>query len=144
GVLGEIEFQAGNPEAALQLCLEEAEAAREYSHTHSLCGALSNAAGYAVALGRFHEARDYAREALSLALDDGFELIASWALQHLAAICAFRSQRKDVDNHVDLELAARALGFVDTRFAQLERSRDFTEQQERDKMLDLLRDQLGN
>jgi tetratricopeptide (TPR) repeat protein len=109
----------------------------------TLGGALSNHSAYLVALSRFEEAKSAAREALALARDAGFEAYVAWALQHLAAIAALRASDDSVDRVGDLRSAARLLGFVDARFAQLESPRQYTEQQEYDKILPVLRDALG-
>ena len=133
--LAEFEFAAGDPEAALRLARESIETYREYHFTFGLCGVLSNMAAYAVALRRFDEARGYAREALVLARDGGFDLQFAWVSQHLAAIAAFQ--------HHDRMRAARTLGFVDARLFELERRRGFTEQREYDVLSHLLRKELG-
>jgi predicted ATPase len=133
--LAEFEFRAGNAEGALEVALESVESHREYNHIFTLCGVLNNAAAYAVALTLFEEARGYAREALGLASDGGFNLQFAWASQHLAAIAAF-AQRNFVRS-------ARVLGFVDARLVALERQRGFTEQQEYDKLMQLLREEVG-
>jgi predicted ATPase/transcriptional regulator with XRE-family HTH domain len=133
--LAEFEFAAGDPETALRLARESIETYREYHFTFGLCGVLSNMAAYAVALARFDEARGYAREALALAREGGFDLQFAWVSQHLAAIAALQ--------RADLLRAARALGFVDARLVELERRRGFTEQQEYDTLMNLLRAELG-
>jgi predicted ATPase len=133
--LAEFEFWAGNHERALSLVLEAAGILREFNRNTHLCQALGNAAAYAVALSRFDEAHGYAREALSLAVDGGFDLMLAWAVQHLAAIAALTGG--------DARRAAGTLGFVNARVTEVEGTRHYTEQQEYDRVLPILRDELG-
>jgi len=133
--LAEYEFRAGNAQTALEVTLETVDSTREYNLLYYLALTLNNAATYAIALARFDEARNYAREALLLASGAGFSLQFAWASQHLAAIGALQ--------RTDPERATRVLGFTDALFAELESSRRYTEQQEYDKMLTLLSRELG-
>jgi tetratricopeptide (TPR) repeat protein len=141
--LAEVEFQVGNIETALQLCREAAEILRGSNSWVSLAGLLSNWSAYLIALARFEEARGYAREALGLAHESGFDLHVGWALQHLAAIAALRAGDNSADRLVEIRRAACVLGFVNARLAELEPTRQYTEQQEYDKMLPVLRNELG-
>jgi flagellar motility protein MotE (MotC chaperone) len=67
----------------------------------------------------------------------------AWGLQHLAATAALRSAKDAEDARGDRLRAARLLGYVDARLASIEALRQYTEQQECDKMLLVLRDALG-
>jgi tetratricopeptide (TPR) repeat protein len=141
--LAEAEFQAGDIESALQLGRDAIDVLRANNMWVALAGALGNHSAYLVALSRYEEARSTAREALALARDAEFGAYVAWALQHLAAIAALRGSDGSVERLDDLRSAARILGFVDARFAQLESPRQYTEQQEYDKILPVLRDALG-
>jgi tetratricopeptide (TPR) repeat protein len=128
--LAEAEFQAGDIESALQIARDAVEIFRANNKWVTLTGALSNCSAYLVALARFEEARSFAREALALAREASFDAHVAWALQHLAAIAALRASDCPADPLGDRQSAARVLGFVDARFAQLESGRQYTEQQE--------------
>jgi predicted ATPase len=141
--LAEAEFQVGNVETALQLAGEAAEALGADVAFPAAAAALCNCSAYLIALTRVEEARGYAREALILAHEAGFDLHVVWALHHLAAIAALREGDNAADRLVDLQRAARVLGFVNARFPELEPARQYTEQQEYDKMLPVLRNELG-
>jgi predicted ATPase/DNA-binding XRE family transcriptional regulator/tetratricopeptide (TPR) repeat protein len=141
--LAELEFQAGDIETALQLGREAAEALRTSNLWDSLAGSLCNLSAYLTALARFEEARGCASEALSLAREAGFGLHAAWALLHLAAIAALRAGDNSADRLVNLRRAASILGYVDARFAELGYKPQYTEQQEYDKILPVLRSELG-
>jgi len=142
--LAEFEFRAGNPERALRLALEAAGILRDFKRNTHLCRALSNAAAYAVALSRFDEAHRYAGEALLLAIDGGFDLMSAWTLQHLAAIAVLRPyDDKGASYGSNLRRAAGLLGFVNARLADLHNLRYYTRQQEYDRILPILRGELG-
>jgi hypothetical protein len=63
------------------------------------------------------------------------------ALQHLAAVAVLRPYAGAPRE--TLARAAYLLGYVDALFATLEALREYTEQQEYDKMIPVLRDALG-
>jgi tetratricopeptide (TPR) repeat protein len=140
--LGEVEFRLGDVEAALQLAREGAEDVRADAGVPTLAAALCNSSAYFVALDRFEEARSDARQALALAQDARCSLYVGWALQHLAAMAALRVSESTEHRLHDRRHAARVLGFVDVRFSELE-PRQYTEQQEYEKMLPVLRNELG-
>ena len=141
--LAELEFQAGNSETALQLSLESVRSFREYNAALYLATGLSNAGAYSIALARFDEARTYLHEAILLASDADFGKEFAWASQHLAAIAALRPHDHTAGCLSDLRRAARAVGFVDALLAELDSPRTYTEQQEYEKILGLLRPALG-
>lgn len=85
---------------------------------------------------RYDEARAAAREALTLGRDFQLEVHLVLALQHLAVIDGLASGNR--------ERAARLLGYTDSRLDTLEVSREYTEQQEYDRLLTKLRHALGN
>jgi hypothetical protein len=63
----------------------------------------------------------------------------AFALQHLAAVAALREGNGEEARG----RAARVLGFVNTRLAQVGSPREYTEALEYDKMRAVLRDALG-
>ena len=88
--LAQIEGEEGNIERGLELNLEAARIAREVDWTWWEGGALTDAALYAVKLGRAAEAEEWAREALALAhqIDDAQGLV--YGLGLLVATAADR------------------------------------------------------
>lgn len=140
--LAEVEFQAGDIETALRLGREAAEVLRANSG-FSLASVLSNCSAYLIALTRLEEARNYAREAIVLAREAGFDFAVTLALQHLAATATLRAHAGDADLLLDLQRAAYLLGFVNVRFSDPGWARQYTEQQEYDRILPVLRTALG-
>jgi predicted ATPase/class 3 adenylate cyclase/Arc/MetJ family transcription regulator len=140
--LAEAEFFSGDAAAALRLGREGLEAYRAFNDLRSAANTLSNLAAYLVALERYDEARQSAREGLADARDAQFDVYIAFTLQHLAAVGALR-QPSPAAIHEDGARAARLLGYVDARLAALEALREYTEQQEYDAMLPALRVVLG-
>jgi tetratricopeptide (TPR) repeat protein len=140
--LAELEFQCGDAATALRLVDEALPLLRAFGETINLATALYNMAAYFVALRRFDEARTAAREAVAAARDAEFTHGLTFTLQHLAAIAALRPNA-DAAGIEDRSRAARILGYVDARLVALEALRHYTEQQEYDAMLPVLRDALS-
>ena len=138
--LAEAEFHAGEAETALRLASRAADALRPYGRWE-LASVVSDCSAYSIALARFDEGRKYAREAMVLAEEGGFDLAFGWALQHLAAISALSATT--ADRLVSFKRAAALLGFVDSRFSNLRWTRQNTEQQEYDKVRQILHDEFG-
>jgi tetratricopeptide (TPR) repeat protein len=132
--LAELEFQNGNPEEALRRSGEALALHRKLNDRLHVVVDLSNAAAYLIALDRFDAARTNAREALELALQENNVLWTAFALQHLAAIAALQG---------DAAGAARSIGYVDARVAELQHEREHTEQRERERVMTELRKQLN-
>lgn len=66
-----------------------------------------------------------------------------FALQHLAAVALFRPQGgEDAAREVRAQVA-RSLGYIDSQLGVLEAAREYTEQQEYDKMIPVLHDAYG-
>jgi predicted ATPase/class 3 adenylate cyclase len=143
GNLAEAEFHDGNAVEALRLENEALAAYRSFNHKLGAAISLSNIAAYLIALERYEDAWISARDGLVAARDAQWEAGVAWGLQHLAAIAALRSA--DDAEHVggDRLRAARLLGYVDARLDAIEALRQYTEQQEQDKMLSALHDALG-
>jgi predicted ATPase/DNA-binding SARP family transcriptional activator len=135
--LAETEFRSGDAAAALKL----AWGAREVVHSDRMIveSAPNNMAAYLVSLERYDEARTYAREGLEWAIELEFDVTIAFALQHLAAVAALRTTEDAKQRRDDRVRAARLLGYVDERMNALGALREYTEQQEYDKVLAALR-----
>jgi predicted ATPase len=142
GNLAEAEFRAGDPVTALRLSCEARSLWRAFHATKFIANSLSNDAAYLVAQERYDEALVSARDALAAARDTQAAVVLACTLQHLAAVGALRPSA-DAQLLENRRRAARIVGYVDARFAALEASREYTEQQECDAMLPVLRDALG-
>jgi len=137
GLLAENEFRSGNPERALQLGTQCLTMLRRIGNTYFFAGVLSNLAAYAIALGRWDEARSRAREALERLVDTQHVQFFPFTLQHFVAL-AVLSPSDAGERAARLNNAARLLGFVNARVSELRVPREFTEQQEYDRILDAL------
>jgi predicted ATPase/DNA-binding CsgD family transcriptional regulator len=137
GLLAENEFRSGNPERALQLGTQCLAMLRKIGNTYFFAGVLSNLAAYSIALGRWDEARSRAREALERLVDTQHVQFFPFTLQHFVAL-AVLSPSDAGERAARLNNAARLLGFVNARVAELRVPREFTEQQEYDRILDVL------
>jgi predicted ATPase/DNA-binding XRE family transcriptional regulator len=140
--LAELEFRDGDAAGALRLTNEVLAVVRASGDTLRVAHVRRNMAAYLVALRRFDEARQAAREAVAAACDAQVSVALAWTLQHLAAIAALRPThgRAVIE---DRRRAACILGYVSARIVALDSSRQFTEQQEYDAMMAALRDSLG-
>lgn len=138
--LAEIEFRAGNSERAI----EYGEAALSGSGNDRIPMYLVNMAAYLVAAGRWDEARQRARESISRAAVARTEMETAYALQHFAAVSALRPARDDARAEENRVRAARLIGYADARLAALDCSREFTEQHEYERIVEALKDVLGN
>jgi predicted ATPase/class 3 adenylate cyclase len=132
--LAETEFRGGDAEAALALA-NEALVGTRAAYTYRLSFLMCNIAAYLIALGRYDDALLRAREALKLARDVHYEVAATWALQHLAAIAALRPGDGAERTREDRKRAARILAYLDGRVARLDAVLEYTEQQEYDRMV---------
>jgi hypothetical protein len=97
-------------------------------------------AAYLVALERHDEARSRAREAVAMSRSVHYEVALVWALQHLAAVAAFRPSDDAAGRREDRKRAARLLAYADARLATLEALREYTEEEEYLKMRATLRE----
>lgn len=138
--LAELEFREGDAEAALRLAREALARDRELHDRIRAMFTLSNAAAYLIALERYDEARELAREALALAARHENAVLVATALQHLAACAALRRAHEEP---TDGARAARLIGFVDARLTELENQREYTEQQEYDRAIAALQNAIG-
>jgi len=95
-------------------------------------------AAYLTSLNRFDEARRQAMRALSAARDVKATVLTAYILQHLAAIAVLEGPTSG-----SIDQAAMLLGFVEARLARLEARRDYTEQQEYERISTYLQAALG-
>jgi predicted ATPase/class 3 adenylate cyclase len=144
GNRAEAEFRSGDAPTALRLAGEGLAIDRTLHDTQLIAADLLNNAAYLIALGRYGEARTAAREALTLARDLQYEVYVVFALQHLAAFAGLRPCEDDARALGERARAARLLGYADARLAALQAAREYTEQQEYDKLLPALRNGLGD
>jgi predicted ATPase/class 3 adenylate cyclase len=135
--LGEAEFHGGNAQEALRWANEALTTHRAFNATRGVAFAQINMTAYLTALERYDEARLSARAAIGVARDAQLQVGTAWALQHLAATVVLPANPKPA--HEERNRAARLLGYADTRLRELRSSREFTEQQEYEKMLAALR-----
>lgn len=143
GNLAEIEFAAGDAAAALHRA-EEARAGHEaWNNRRSVAIDLTNMAAYLIAMDCFDDARTHALEALRLARDVNFIVLAVYVLQHFAAVGALQQYGDASRQKLNRERAAMLLGFVNARLRALEAGREYTEQQEYDRIRKALRKELG-
>jgi predicted ATPase/class 3 adenylate cyclase len=140
--LAETEFHGENVEEALRLASEALAIHREHNSIGRVVVVLSNIAAYLTALARYDEARVSAREALAAARDIEYDVGVAFLLQHLAAIGTLRPNAAGLERQ-DRARASRILGYVDARYASLGALREYTEQQEYERILPILRDALG-
>jgi predicted ATPase/DNA-binding XRE family transcriptional regulator len=144
GHLAEVEFEAGDPAAALQRA-EEARAGHAATHNRrSEAADLTNMAAYLIALDCFDDARAYASQALDAAHDVRSPVLTAFVLQHVAAIAALQGGSPDARVLKQRERAATLLGFVEARLRAFGARRDYTEQQEFVRVVAALREALGD
>ncbi len=141
--LAEAEYRSGNIEAAIRLAREALNTAREQHDRDSVAVDLCNLSAYLVACDRWAEAAQCGREALVLARDGQFTAAIAYALQHVAAVAALRPPATVDSISEERRRAARLIGFVDARFAQLDIQREYTEQVEYERSMASLDASLG-
>lgn len=123
-------FSLGDSVDALKQ-IHEAEAVfRARRADTGLCISLGNAAAYLLALHRFGEAWESAREALDLALRADNAMSGAFAIGHLAEVSAETG---------DVERAARLLGHVNEAYKETGSAREPTEQRGYDRTMQLVR-----
>ncbi len=143
GTLAEAEFHGGDAQAAVRRAQDALAAARHLSRPITVW-IQSNMAGFLIALDRFDQARQYAQEALQTALHLQSEFWVIVLLQHIAATLVLESNAKPAAAATkESELAAHLVGYVDKRMREIDLKREFTEQQEYDRILAVLSGALG-
>ena len=140
GNLAEVEFAAGDAAGALQTA-EEARAGHEATNNRrSMANDLSNMAAYLVALDCFDDARAHASRALTAARDVKATVLTAFVLQHLAAVGTLQRYSDKQAAEDGRGRAAMLLGYVDARLKALDARREYTEQQEYERVIFALRD----
>ena len=143
GTLAEAEFRGHDPHAAVRHSQDALAAARGLNR-HITLWIQSNMAAFLIALDRFDHARKCIEEALRTALHLQSEFWVIVLMQHLAATLALEpSGEPGAATTEKSALAARLAGHVDKRIREIDVTREFTEQQEYDRMLASLTDALG-
>ena len=140
--LAEHEFSEGNAELALRLADEALDALRKAGPPRGVLITLSVTVKYLVAMARFDEAMERAREGLRLARERRVEFFTLYLLHQVAEIIARRSPGNGA-YAPDRSTAARILGYVDARFAAMGSARDPIAVREYQTFLDFLRGSLG-
>jgi tetratricopeptide (TPR) repeat protein len=140
--LAELEFHAGDTQAALEL-VEERLALTQVESGHERKKALANMAAYLLELGRYAEARSRAREALDVCRAVGAEITLAYAQQHLAAIAALAPAESEATASSVRARGARLLGYVDGRLAALGAPRELTEDKEYRALVAALTESFG-
>jgi predicted ATPase/tetratricopeptide (TPR) repeat protein len=141
--LAEAEFRDGDPITAIKVAGEAVAGYRAINDAPRAAVALANTVMYLITLGRYGDALERAREAISTLRDAQVDVVATYTLQHVAAIAALRSIESLEAAHAGRSRAARLMGYVDARLTALEAPRERSEQQEFDRVLSALRDALG-
>ncbi|MBV8373953.1 MAG: tetratricopeptide repeat protein [Candidatus Eremiobacteraeota bacterium] len=142
--MAEVEYQSGDAEAAIRLAEEALENDRRLLDLDSVVFDLCNLAAYLAALERWDESTSSAREALSLAREREIELGSGLAIQHLAAAAAMRALEADGSENELRARSARLIAYVDAQFEAAGYQRDYTDQQEYDRLTSALEKVLGN
>ena len=140
GNLAELKFRDHDVQAAIQLASEGLSAGSRFSSI----SAHVNLSAYFAALERYDDARDHAREALRIGRFLQTGVTIAFALQHLAAVALFTAAHNAKAERNVFERTARISGYVNAQLAALEGAREYTEQQEYDKMMAAWRDMLGS
>ena len=136
--LAEAEFHGGNANEALRWANEALATHRAFNATRGVAFAQINMTAYLTALERYDEALVSARAAIGAARDAQLQVGTAWALQHLAATVVLRPA-DPMHAYGERCRGARLLGYADARLSELESLREFTEQQEYEKMFAALR-----
>jgi len=132
--VGEYEFAAGHPREALKAATEGLSLRRakdKDAQATSNC----NSAAYQIALEDFPGAQSSAREALRLAREIQNAYTTAISLQHFASLGALQGKAQN---------AARLMGYVDGRYAELGATREPTEKWCYDRTMVALREHLGD
>jgi predicted ATPase len=139
--LAEAEFHAGDVQTALRLA-EEA-LAQQRRHGRMYEHGMTNVTAYLIALDRYEEAIAHGRDVLRRVRMDQHSVAVAWTIQHLASATLLQAASEMAPMKGRVNAAARVLGFVDARSNALGAPREYTEQQEYDRVLPRLREMLG-
>jgi predicted ATPase/DNA-binding XRE family transcriptional regulator len=142
GHLAEVEFEAGDTAAALERAEEARTGHAATRNRRSEAADLSNMAAYLAALDCFDDARAYALQALEAARDVRAPVLSAFVLQHFAAIATLQST-SDHPLGKKREQVPMLLGFVEARLRSLGARRDYTERQEHERVVAVLKSAFG-
>ena len=117
----------------MELAGEATAALRRGLRGRNLAPALLNFAAYSIAADRWGQARAASIEVLGLAQETQRVIWRAWAMQHLAAV-AILSADLAAPDRLRVGDAARIVGYVDARGAALGVPREYTEQQEYERV----------
>jgi predicted ATPase/transcriptional regulator with XRE-family HTH domain len=143
--LAHLELRAGNAELALRHAIEARHALDALTpHIYfqgvqqSNSNALSITAACLIALGRYDEAEDRAREALDIPI--GYQGAANfaYAVQHVAAVAALRPEATAERRSQAYRRAAQLMGYIDACLAALKSPQEY--RSEHDRVASLLRE----
>jgi tetratricopeptide (TPR) repeat protein len=143
GTLAGVEFQAGNIDAALAYAAQALEVLRTLKRRLSIAWILGEMATFSIAGEAFDDALGQARESLAVARELPSALFTVHALRQISIVAALRPYADDRGRTEDLECAARIVGFVDVRLAELETTLEPSEQRQSDAARARLRSDLG-
>lgn len=135
------EFLGGNAERALEYATASLRYARAAGNIALTNFCLFNISEFLLSLARFEAAEEYAREALTIASDQGADGVALLALQRLVLITAVRLLSVPKDEPMDRVRAARILGFISRRVSTTEASIGLKQEYYRSR--DLLQESMG-
>ncbi|MBV9104153.1 MAG: hypothetical protein JO060_11240 [Candidatus Eremiobacteraeota bacterium] len=139
--LSDLEFRAGNVELALRLATEARDANRRVGRWRAAAEDGCNITALLIALDRYDEAAEKARESLTITRNLTEPYLTALALQHLVAIAALRCVDGPIPRD-DAEIAAQILGYVDIALKEY-RSPGSLDVLERDRAEAALRTALG-
>ncbi len=142
--LAAVEFRAGNTELALRYVTDALAHRSAFGDLSATLEIRSEVTRYLIALARYDEAEEHAREMLTIARERHEDVFTAFALQYLAAIAALRPRAVAEGGAEICSRAAQMLGFVDARIAAMGSARKPLDQPVYDRALSALRDEIGS
>ncbi len=141
--LAHTEFRAGNVELALRHATDAFARCGDFDDPSAAMDLRTEMAKYLVDLARYDEAEQRARETLSFARERHEDVLAAFALLHLAAIVLLRPLG-ETERAADVRSqAGRILGFSDARIAKMGSVLRVDERPMYDRALIALREAVG-
>jgi predicted ATPase/DNA-binding XRE family transcriptional regulator len=142
--LAEVEFYAGNAELALRHASGALPTLRAFNDTPSVLDALNLMSACLISLDRYDEAEKHARESLVLSNELHSSAHVARAVHRLAVVVALQAQGNPGRPQKPYARAARLIGFVDARLADVGSPRTPADQREYDRALAILRGAMGS
>lgn len=140
----EAEFHGGDAVAALASAGAALSGCKALNNMFLAAAVLANMAAYFASLGRWSEAVAAARDALVMARERQFAVYVANAVQHLAFVTAMRPSSPNDPARDARRRAAQLLGFANATLQVLSAPRQFTDLQEYEALLAVLREELGS